>query len=86
MYQRDYHRLLFTASWIWYLACAGVGACLFPCITRAVFQPQPARSYFVKLEAVVARVKVTHCRQAWIHQAGAALLASSPRLGALGAW
>ena len=58
MYQRDYHRLLFTASWIWYPACAGVGACLFPCITRAV--SQPARSHSVKLQAVVAQVEVPH--------------------------
>jgi len=58
MCQRDSHRLLFTASWIWYPACTGVGACLFPCITRAV--SQPARSYSVKLQAVVAQVELPH--------------------------
>jgi len=57
MCQRDYHGLLFTVCWLWYPACAGVGACLFPCITRAV--SQPARSYSVwKLEAIVAQVEL----------------------------
>ena len=83
MCQRDYHRLLFTACWLWYPACAGVDAYLFPFITRAEFQP--ARSCSVgKLEAVVAQVELPPSNIAghglWAHQAGAALIASNPRL------
>ena len=57
MCQRDYHRLLCTACWFWYPACAGVDACLFPFITKAVLQPAYSCSVW-KLEAVVAQVNL----------------------------
>jgi hypothetical protein len=85
MCQRDYHMLLFTACWLWYPACAGVDACLFPFNIRAVFQP--ARSCSVwKLEAVVAQVEYSSHLQTSPGMGSSSRCSSHCVQSALGAW